>query len=34
VTAVDILDRRMTAAVLLIKVLGGGWDSSALPAAE
>ena len=34
VTAVNILGRRMTAAVLLIKALGGGWDSSDLPAAE
>lgn len=30
-TAVDILGRRMTAAVLLVKALGGGWDSSDLP---
>ena len=28
--AVDILGRRMTAAVLLVKALGGGWDSSNL----
>ena len=28
--AVDIYGRRMTAAVLLIKALGGGWDASAL----
>ena len=27
--AVDIYGRRMTAAVLLIKALGGGWDASA-----
>jgi len=30
-TAVDILGRRVTAATLLIKALGGGWDVSALP---
>jgi len=30
-TAVDILRRRMDASVLLIKALGGGWDSSKLP---
>jgi NodT family efflux transporter outer membrane factor (OMF) lipoprotein len=29
--AVDILRRRVAAAVLLIKALGGGWDSSQLP---
>lgn len=29
--AVDILRRRMVAAVLLIKALGGGWDVSRLP---
>ena len=29
-SAVQILGRRMTAAVLLIKALGGGWDSSQL----
>jgi NodT family efflux transporter outer membrane factor (OMF) lipoprotein len=29
--AVDILRRRMDASVLLIKALGGGWDSSKLP---
>ncbi len=33
-TAVDILGRRMTAATLLIKALGGGWDVSALPSAQ
>jgi NodT family efflux transporter outer membrane factor (OMF) lipoprotein len=33
-TAVGILGRRMTAAVLLIKALGGGWDASRLPSAE
>jgi len=30
-TAINILGRRMTASVLLINVLGGGWDVSALP---
>jgi NodT family efflux transporter outer membrane factor (OMF) lipoprotein len=30
VTAVNILGRRMSAAVLLIQALGGGWDASAL----
>jgi NodT family efflux transporter outer membrane factor (OMF) lipoprotein len=30
--AVDILRRRTTAAVLLIKALGGGWDTNSLPA--
>ncbi len=34
VTAVQILGRRMTAAVLLIQALGGGWNASRLPAAE
>jgi NodT family efflux transporter outer membrane factor (OMF) lipoprotein len=31
VTAVNILTRRMTASVLLVEALGGGWDSSRLP---
>jgi NodT family efflux transporter outer membrane factor (OMF) lipoprotein len=31
VTAVNILGRRMTSAVLLIEALGGGWDRSNLP---
>ena len=30
--AVDILRRRVAAAVLLIKAVGGGWDASQLPA--
>jgi NodT family efflux transporter outer membrane factor (OMF) lipoprotein len=30
-SALSILNRRMTAAVLLIKALGGGWDASQLP---
>jgi NodT family efflux transporter outer membrane factor (OMF) lipoprotein len=30
-TAITILQRRMTAAVDLVKALGGGWDRSALP---
>ena len=30
-TAVDILGRRMAAAVLLVKALGGGWTASELP---
>ena len=30
--AVDLRARRMTAAVLLIKALGGGWDDASLPA--
>jgi outer membrane protein TolC len=33
-TAVDILGRRMTAATLLIKALGGGWDVSTLRSAD
>jgi outer membrane protein TolC len=31
VTAVNILGRRMTSAVLLIEALGGGWDKADLP---
>jgi NodT family efflux transporter outer membrane factor (OMF) lipoprotein len=30
-TAITILQKRMTAAVDLVKALGGGWDSSTLP---
>ncbi len=30
-TAVELLTRRMTASVLLVKALGGGWDPSTLP---
>jgi NodT family efflux transporter outer membrane factor (OMF) lipoprotein len=32
VTAVNILGRRMEAAVTLVQALGGGWDRSSLPA--
>jgi NodT family efflux transporter outer membrane factor (OMF) lipoprotein len=32
-TAISILERRMNAAVNLVKALGGGWDVSALPSA-
>jgi outer membrane protein TolC len=31
VTAVNLLGRRMVAAVTLVQALGGGWDRSALP---
>jgi outer membrane protein TolC len=30
-SAVDILARRLTASVLLVEALGGGWNSSQLP---
>ena len=33
-TAVQILARRMTAAVLLIQALGGGWEVGDLPSAN
>jgi NodT family efflux transporter outer membrane factor (OMF) lipoprotein len=33
-TAITILQRRMTAAVDLIKALGGGWDASQLPSTD
>ncbi len=33
-TAVTILQRRMTAAVDLIKAMGGGWDASAVPSGD
>jgi outer membrane protein TolC len=32
--AVDILRRRMTASVSLIKALGGGWSSASLPSVK
>jgi NodT family efflux transporter outer membrane factor (OMF) lipoprotein len=32
--AVDVLNRRLAARVLLIKALGGGWDASGLPRAD
>jgi len=32
--AVTILERRMLAAVDLVKALGGGWDASTLPSLE
>jgi NodT family efflux transporter outer membrane factor (OMF) lipoprotein len=33
-TAISILQRRMSAAVDLVKALGGGWDSSTLPSGD
>jgi outer membrane protein TolC len=33
-TAVDLQTRRMTASVLLIQALGGGWNVSTLPTVE
>ena len=34
ITALNVEGQRMTAAVLLIEALGGGWDASALPTNE
>jgi NodT family efflux transporter outer membrane factor (OMF) lipoprotein len=34
ITAVQILGRRMTAAVLLVEALGGGWSDTELPSAS
>jgi NodT family efflux transporter outer membrane factor (OMF) lipoprotein len=34
ITALGIAGRRMTASVLLVKALGGGWDVSTLPSAK
>lgn len=34
ITAADVLTRRMTASVLLIKALGGGWTTADLPSAS
>lgn len=33
-TAVTILQRRMTAAIDLVKAMGGGWDNNRLPSAD
>jgi hypothetical protein len=33
-TAVTILQRRMAAAVDLVKAVGGGWDASSLPSGD
>ena len=33
-TAVDLLNRRLAAGVLLIKALGGGWNAADLPSPE
>ena len=33
-SAIDVQTRRMTASVLLIEALGGGWDASQLPTAQ
>ena len=32
--SIDILNRRLAAAVLLVKALGGGWNESLLPSNE
>jgi outer membrane protein TolC len=32
--AVDILNRRLAASVLLVKALGGGWNRTELPTAD
>lgn len=34
ISAVQILGRRMTAAVLLVEALGGGWNAGSLPSAQ
>jgi outer membrane protein TolC len=33
-TAITILQRRMVAAVDLVKAVGGGWDASTLPSGD
>jgi hypothetical protein len=33
-TAVDLLNRRLAASVLLVKALGGGWNAADLPTAD
>jgi NodT family efflux transporter outer membrane factor (OMF) lipoprotein len=33
-TEIDVLGRRMAASVLLVKALGGGWDTSQLPVTD
>jgi len=33
-TAVDLQGQRLSAAVLLVKALGGGWNASALPSQD
>jgi outer membrane protein TolC len=33
-SAIDVQTRRMTASVLLIEALGGGWDSARLPSPQ
>jgi outer membrane protein TolC len=34
ITLINLQGRRMTAAVLLVQALGGGWDVADLPTAE